>query len=56
MTDNQLKESLTKIYNECKSKKDVKIALAKAVQLGMNYQEELIKAGIDTVFEELHKK
>lgn len=37
-------------------KKDanMKQIIAKAVQLGMNYQEELIKNGIDIVFKSLH--
>ena len=30
--------------------------IAKAVQLGMKYQEEKIKKGINIVFEELNKK
>lgn len=32
-----------------------KQAIAKAVQLGMQYQEEKIKSGINIVFQELHK-
>lgn len=37
-------------------KKDssMKQIIAKAVQLGMNYQEDLIKNGIDIVFKSLH--
>ena len=30
--------------------------IAKAVNLGMKYQEEKIKEGINIVFEELHNK
>lgn len=56
MTEKQLKDNLTKIHNECLTTKNIKVGLAKAVQLGMNYQEELIKAGMDAVFEELHRK
>ena len=58
MTDKELKAGLDKLlfelYNSHDKKID-KIVLAKAAQLGMKYQEEKIKKGINIVFEELHK-
>ena len=37
-------------------KKSDKLIIAKAVQLGMQYQEEMIKEGINIVFNSLHDK
>ena len=48
---NILLEELEKSTN----KKQDKLIIAKAVQLGMKYQEERIKEGINIVFDELHK-
>ena len=36
--------------------RNFKKIIAKAVELGMKYQEDKIKQGIDIVFDELHKK
>ena len=54
-----IKEELNKLLaelNDSENARTDKAILAKAVQLGMNYQEEKIKMGIDIVFNELHKK
>lgn len=53
MTEKQLKDSLNLIYIEYSKTNDIKKAIAKAVQLGMNYQTQKIKEGIDIVFKEL---
>ena len=45
-------DELKKSNNE----KTDKTIIAKAVNLGMKYQEEKIKEGINIVFEELHNK
>lgn len=39
-----------------KKKLSVKQIIAKAVQLGMDYQEQKIKNGINIVFDSLHTK
>lgn len=55
MTDNELKEMMRSLYIQLKSKdSDPKLILAKAVSLGMKYQEEKIKNGINVVFENLN--
>ena len=54
-----IKEELNKLLSELNNSENArtdKAILAKAVQLGMNYQEEKIKMGINIVFNELHKK
>ena len=57
MTEKQFKENMTAIYKEyIEYKNDIKSIIAKSVQLGMQYQEEKIKEGINIVFSELHKK
>ena len=59
MTENQLKNSMHALFDELKKSNDEKIdktIIAKAVNLGMKYQEEKIKEGINIVFEELHNK
>lgn len=56
MTDKQLKEELNKLYRLYSKGMDIKIILAKSVQLGMDYQEQKIKEGIDIVFKALHEK
>lgn len=59
MNDKILKEQMNALYNNLKNShtdKDLKIIIGKAVSLGMKYQEEKIKSGIDIVFDELHKK
>ena len=58
MSSEQLKNEMTKLQQELQksdNQKTDKIIIAKAVQLGMTYQEELIKNGINIVFKELHK-
>lgn len=45
------------LLNESEKKKlSVKQIIAKAVQLGMDYQESMIKSGINIVFNSLHTK
>ena len=57
MTDKVLKTYMTGMVVACKDENpNFKEIIAHAVQLGMTYQEEKIKAGIDIVFNELHKK
>ena len=59
MTENQLKNTMHVLFDELKKSNDEKIdktIIAKAVNLGMKYQEEKIKEGINIVFEELHNK
>lgn len=57
MTEQQLKERMEVCYKECfKENPNFKKIIATAVQLGMQYQEEKIKEGINIVFSELHKK
>lgn len=59
MTENQLKNAMHTLFNELKksnNEKTDKTIIAKAVNLGMKYQEEKIKEGINIVFEELHNK
>lgn len=47
---------MTYLEKECHNAgPDYKKIIAKAVSLGMKYQEEKIKKGINIVFEELHK-
>ena len=58
MTEKQLKDQMNILYGQLlrtENKNDYKAAIAKAVQLGMKYQEEKIKEGIDIVFKELNK-
>lgn len=55
MNDEQLKTMLNTLYLELKADKtNARIILAKAVSLGMKYQEEKIKQGINVVFENLN--
>lgn len=59
MTDKKLQETMTNLYNQLeKSENKItdKQIIAKAVQLGMKYQEEKIKQGIEIVFSELNHK
>ncbi len=57
MTDKVLQTYMTGMLVSCKEKNpNFKAIIAGAVQLGMQYQEEKIKEGIDIVFNELHKK
>ena len=56
MTEQQLKERMEVCYKECfTEKRNFKKIIAKAVQLGMQYQEEMIKEGINIVFKALHE-
>ena len=57
MSEKQLKEGMESCYKDCFSeKRNFKKIIAKAVQLGMKYQEEKIKKGIEIVFDELKKQ
>lgn len=59
MTSKQLNSSMNKLLDELSksdNKKLDKLIIAKAVQLGMQYQEEMIKEGINIVFNSLHDK
>ena len=57
MTNKVLQTYMTGLLVSCKEKNpNFKEIIACAVQLGMQYQEEKIKEGIDIVFNELHKK
>ena len=59
MTQKQLNISLNQLFEELQNSKDKKtnkLIIAKAVQLGMQYQEEMIKEGINIVFNSLHDK
>jgi len=54
-----LKNELNKLLDELnttKTQMGIKAILAKAVQLGMDYQEQKIKDGINIVFSALHEK
>lgn len=54
MTGKQLKEGMEICYKECFTEnRNFKKIIAKAVQLGMEYQKQKIKEGIDIVFKEL---
>ena len=57
MKSNVLKYNMNLLYNELTSNEspDYKTILAKAVSLGMTYQEEKIKAGINIVFKQLNE-
>lgn len=51
-----LVESMKELLKEVEDKRlNPKIIIAKAVQLGMNYQEQKIKEGLNIVFSTLHK-
>ena len=57
MTDKELTKYMDGLYQGTKEKKvNMRAIIASAVQLGMKYQEDKIKAGIDIVFNELHNK
>lgn len=57
MTENELKEGMEICYRECfTNKRNFKKIIAKAVELGMKYQEDKIRQGIDIVFSALHEK
>lgn len=58
MSDKELKDKLNRLLEELSqsdNKNEDKKILAKAVQLGMNYQEQKIKSGIEIIFRELNK-
>lgn len=59
MTEKQLKTSMNLLFDELEKSNDKindRKIIAKAVNLGMKYQEDKIKDGINIVFEELNKK
>ena len=61
ISEKQLKDGMTQLikelHNPIVSNTEVheRQVIAKAVQLGMKYQEDKIKEGINIVFEELNK-
>ena len=58
MNDKLLKQQMEILLSELEksdNKKQDKLIIAKAVQLGMKYQEDKIKQGINIVFKELNK-
>jgi hypothetical protein len=55
--EKELKEGMEICYKECfTEKRNFRKIIAKAVNLGMMYQETKIRQGIDIVFNELHNK
>ena len=57
MTNKQFNGQMKKLLDELQNSPDRKtdgLIIAKAVNLGMMYQEQKIKEGIKIVFEELH--
>ncbi len=57
MTDKVLQTYMNGMLFACKEKNpNFREIIATAVQLGMQYQEEKIKEGIEIVFNELHEK
>ena len=57
MSQINLSQSMQFLLSESeKNKLSVKQIIAKAVQLGMDYQEQKIKSGINIVFDSLHIK
>lgn len=58
MSNKELKDKMNILLEELShsdNKNEDKKILAKAVQLGMNYQEQKIKSGIEIIFRELNK-
>ena len=56
MSENDLKQGMEACYKECfTEKRNFRKIIAKAVQLGMKYQEAKIREGINIVFEELNR-
>ena len=56
MTEKQLKDNMNALLlelNNSDNTRTYKAILAKAVQLGMDYQKQKIKQGIDIVFKEI---
>lgn len=54
--DSGLQKAMSELFEELSNsgdKKTDRLIIAKAVQLGMKYQEEKIKKGIQIVFDEL---
>ena len=59
INDKQLKTGMNVLFDELlksSNKENIKKVIAKAVNLGMLYQETKIRQGIDIVFNELHNK
>ena len=57
MLTKDLQEQMNILVNECENKpENFRTIIAKAVQLGMNFQEQKIKEGINIVFNSLHMK
>lgn len=51
-----LKNEMDKLYHESLEEENIKKIIAKAVNLGMIYQEQKIKEGIDVAFKALHAR
>lgn len=52
-----IKKEMNKLLQKCyEEEKDYKKIIAAAVSLGMKYQEDKIKDGINIVFEEINKR
>jgi len=57
MLAKDLQEQMNILVNECENQpENFRTIIAKAVQLGMNFQEQKIKEGINIVFNSLHMK
>ena len=54
MNDQELKQAMNMLYKKFTDNSDIRWVIAKAVELGMKYQEEKIKKGIEIVFENLN--
>ena len=54
MTDNELKEAMNALYKKYTDNANIRWVIAKAVELGMKYQEQKIKKGIEIVFDNLN--
>lgn len=55
MSDENLKVILNLLYSQAiQPDANIKLVIAKAVSVGMKYQEEKIKEGINKVFENLN--
>ena len=55
MNEKQIKQKLDILYNKYKEGGNIKILIAQAFTLGMNYREEQIRDGINIVFNALHE-
>lgn len=56
MTQDELKLKMNFLLEKYKDGNNIRKLIGESVQLGMDYQEQLIKEGINIVFKTLHKK